>query len=100
MYTYGGDANLDGKIDVDDYGRIDFNVGLGTAGWFNGDFNYDGQVNVDDYGIIDFNIGIQGPPIGSAGAWVAPVPEPAEGALLLAAGGVATVYRRRRYRRF
>jgi hypothetical protein len=26
MYTYGGDANLDGKINVDDYGQIDFNV--------------------------------------------------------------------------
>jgi hypothetical protein len=48
MYTYGGDANLDGKITVDDYGRIDFNVGLGTAGWYNGDFNYDGKITVDD----------------------------------------------------
>jgi hypothetical protein len=63
-YTYGGDANLDGKINVDDYGKIDFNVQLGTAGWINGDFNYDGKVNVDDYGIIDFNVGIQGPPLG------------------------------------
>jgi hypothetical protein len=63
MYTYGGDANLDGKITVDDYGRIDFNVGLpGASGWFNGDFNYDGKITVDDYGIIDFNVGIQGAP--------------------------------------
>src|SRR5207244_7445563 len=62
MYTYGGDANLDGKINVDDYGKIDFNVGLGNAGWVNGDFNYDGVINVDDYGIIDFNVGIQGTP--------------------------------------
>jgi hypothetical protein len=29
-YTYGGDANLDGKINVDDYGKIDFNVAAGT----------------------------------------------------------------------
>src|SRR5439155_20062996 len=43
MYTYGGDANLDGKINVDDYGRIDFAVPLGIAGWSNGDFNYDGK---------------------------------------------------------
>ena len=49
-----------GLISVDDYGRIDFNVNLGTSGWYNGDFNYDGKVNVDDYGIIDFNVGIQG----------------------------------------
>src|SRR5205823_5591177 len=64
-YTYGGDANLDGKINVDDYGRIDFNSSLAVAGWFNGDFNYDDKINVDDYGIIDFNVGIQGPPLGN-----------------------------------
>ena len=62
-FTYAGDANLDGKINVDDYGRIDFNISLGSSGWYNGDFNYDGKINVDDYGIIDFNVGIQGAPI-------------------------------------
>jgi hypothetical protein len=67
-YTYGGDANLDGKINVDDYTRIDFNVALGSAGYFNGDFNYDGKINVDDYTIIDFNVGIQGAPIASGAA--------------------------------
>jgi hypothetical protein len=72
MYTYGGDANLDGKINVDDYGRIDFNASLaGACGWANGDFNYDGKINVDDYGIIDFNVGIQGPPLGHAVATAA-----------------------------
>jgi murein DD-endopeptidase MepM/ murein hydrolase activator NlpD len=59
-YTYSGDANLDGKLNVDDYGRVDINIGLGTTGWFNGDFNLDGKVNVDDYGVIDSNVGIQG----------------------------------------
>ena len=67
-YTYGGDANLDGKINVDDYGRIDFNAPLGTSGWFNGDFNYDGKLNVDDYGMIDFNVGIQGAPLAATAA--------------------------------
>jgi autotransporter-associated beta strand protein len=62
MYTYTGDSNFDGKITVDDYGRIDLNVGLGTSGWFNGDFNYDGTISVDDYGILDFNVGAQGAP--------------------------------------
>jgi hypothetical protein len=88
MYTYGGDANLDGKINVDDYGRIDFNAPLpGASGWFNGDFNYDGKINVDDYGIIDFNVGIQGAPFpaSASAGWpasaglspVAAIPEPA-----------------------
>ena len=65
-YTYAGDPTLDGKIDVDDYVRIDSNVPLGTGGWFNGDFNYDGKINIDDYVIIDSNIGIQGPPLSAA----------------------------------
>ena len=69
MYTYGGDANLDGKINVDDYGKIDFTIPAGTSGWYNGDFNYDGKINADDYGIIDFNIGTQGAafPTGATG---------------------------------
>jgi hypothetical protein len=71
MYTYGGDATLDGKINVDDYGRIDSSAPLGIAGWINGDFNYDGKTNVDDYGIIDFNVGIQGAafPTSASGGW-------------------------------
>src|SRR5213075_1914282 len=82
MFTYGGDANLDGKINVDDYGRIDLNAPLGTSGWFNGDFNYDGKINIDDYGIIDLNVGIQGAPFATELATTAPiarlsaVPEP------------------------
>src|SRR5439155_18378230 len=101
MYTYGGDANLDGKINVDDYGRIDFAVPLGIAGWSNGDFNYDGKINVDDYGIIDFNVGIQGPAFfatggAGGGTGLTAVPEPASIALL-AAPLAALMTRRRRH---
>ena len=106
MYTYGGDANLDGKINVDDYGRIDFAVPLGIAGWSNGDFNYDGKINVDDYGIIDFNVGIQGPPfpageaIGATGiSAVTAVPEPGALSLLVLGGATMLIRRRRRRRR-
>ena len=78
-YTWGGDANLDGKINIDDYGRIDGNVGQSGSvfGWFNGDFNYDGKINIDDYGVIDGNIYRQGDPFTAAsiGGAVA-VPEP------------------------
>jgi hypothetical protein len=104
-YTYGGDANLDGKLNVDDYGRIDSNIGLGTTGWYNGDFNYDGKVNVDDYGILDSNIGVQGPPLisgagvldtsGASALGVSAVPEPGSAALLLIGAGAYIVKRRR-----
>ena len=64
--TYAGDATLDGKINIDDYGRIDGNVaqsGL-VFGWFFGDFNLDGKINIDDYGIIDGNINQQNEIVG------------------------------------
>ena len=63
-FTYAGDATLDGKINIDDYGRIDGHVAQSGAvfGWFNGDFNLDGKINIDDYGIIDGNINAQGLP--------------------------------------
>jgi ELWxxDGT repeat protein len=61
--TYAGDANLDGKINIDDYGRIDSHVGQSgiVFGWYSGDFNFDGKINIDDYGLIDSVIGAQGP---------------------------------------
>jgi len=84
MYTYGGDANLDGKINVDDYIRIDAGIANNLTGWSNGDFNYDGKVNVDDYTtVIDPNLGTQGAPFPTAGGidggvnGVTAIPEPA-----------------------
>jgi hypothetical protein len=112
-YTYGGDANLDGKVNVDDYGHIDSNVVLaGVSGWFNGDFNYDGKINVDDYGIIDFNVSIQGSKLGGGASalslpplagvadqtmsGVSAVPEPLGLAPLLCIGAGALLRRRRK----
>src|SRR5439155_10995193 len=65
MYTYGGDANLDGIINIDDYTQIDASASVGAAfkGYFNGDFNYDGDINIDDYTLIDSNVAIQGSPM-------------------------------------
>src|SRR4029077_16463505 len=62
-FTYRGDANLDGKINIDDYVRIDAGIANDLTGWSNGDFNLDGKVNIDDYVVIDTNVTIQGPPL-------------------------------------
>jgi hypothetical protein len=102
MYTYAGDANLDGKINIDDYGRIDGNVGQSGSvfGWSKGDFNYDGKINIDDYGIIDGNINQQGTPFPTSIALtqgvIGPpaVPEPA-GATVLSAAPLLLARRRR-----
>jgi probable HAF family extracellular repeat protein len=64
--TYAGDANLDGKLNILDYVRIDQGLSASLTGWSNGDFNYDGKINIQDYVIIDSNLPIQGPPFAGA----------------------------------
>ena len=105
MYTYGGDATLDGKINIDDYVKIDTGIAGGLTGWSNGDFNYDGKVNIDDYTtVIDANIGNQngvfftGSGAAAASVGVSAVPEPATASLLSMAGGMAFIHRRNRRR--
>jgi PEP-CTERM motif len=52
-YTYMGDANLDGVINMDDYALIDNGFNNHLTGWRNGDFNYDGTIDSNDYILID-----------------------------------------------
>ena len=103
MYTYAGDANLDGFISGDDYSTIDFNIAVPNAsGWYNGDFNYDGIISGDDYSVIDFNIVAQGAPFptsGIGGLQVTPVPEPAGACAAGVAAAVLLLARRSRHRR-
>jgi autotransporter-associated beta strand protein len=107
MYTYGGDATLDGKINIDDYVKIDSGIAGGYTGWVNGDFNYDGKVSIDDYiTVIDANIGNQTGTIPTAGgiasgsgpAGVTAVPEPTAGGLLMISAALMTRRRSRRAR--
>ena len=67
-----GDADLSGKIDFDDYARIDAGFNQGFTGWGNGDFNGDGRVDFDDYALIDTNF--NSPPLAG---FTRAVPEPA-----------------------
>jgi autotransporter-associated beta strand protein len=103
MYTYAGDANLDGVIDGGDYGTIDNFVQVpGADGYANGDFNYDGVIDGGDYGVIDNNIQAQGPGFPTSGSatatlsGVTAVPEPsAFGFAILTAAGLLRRRRRR-----
>ncbi len=105
MYTYAGDANLDGKIDADDYFQIDSNYNKTNTnpgfGYFRGDFNYDGKINGDDYFLIDASflgqsgtVIAHGEPVGGLGGVVA-VPEPGTISLLSLAA-MSCLGRRRR----
>jgi hypothetical protein len=102
MYTYAGDANLDGRVTGDDYSAIDFGALVpGADGWVNGDFNYDGTVTGDDYSAIDFAILAQGAPFpkaagGSGLSGVTAVPEPTAVAAIVAAAASSMLRRRRR----
>jgi hypothetical protein len=87
MYTWGGDANLDGTINGDDYFNIDSNILAQVPGYHNGDFDYNGEINGDDYFIIDANITFaQANPAfytaAGGGGGLAAVPEPASIGLL------------------
>jgi hypothetical protein len=101
MYTYTGDANLDGKVNADDYFQIDSHINKfanSAKSWFNGDFNYDGQINGDDYFLIDNAYAGQGAPFssGSLPGGVSSVPEPA--ATLSALVATAAIFTRRQRR--
>jgi autotransporter-associated beta strand protein len=105
MYTYGGDADLNGQLNGDDYFRIDSHVGVVGGGWFNGDFDYSGKVDGDDYFVLDSNINNQTLGVFSAaaaadglpsGAGIAAVPEPASLLLAVPAALLAAGRRRRR----
>jgi hypothetical protein len=90
-----GDANYDGKVDVNDLTIVLTNFGETGTTWSQGDFNADGKVDINDLTIVLANYGQS---VGASGAGIAAVPEP--GALaLLAAGSVGLLaygWRRRK----
>jgi hypothetical protein len=104
-YTYAGDANLDGKVNIQDLYKLaqDYNT---TSNWTGADFNYDGVVNSADLALLAANwqMGVTSPVLGdvaslSGGLGLpmvpAAVPEPA-GAGMLGLGMIAALARRRR----
>ncbi len=86
VYTYYGDANLDGDVTLADFALI--GTGLGSNPWYHGDFDYSGTVDGTDYDL--FNASFQALHPGQ-------VPEPGSAALMAAA--VASFGFRRRTKR-
>jgi hypothetical protein len=98
MYTYDGDANLDGKINADDYFQIDSSMNKPSTmtSYARGDFNYDGKINGDDYFIIDMNFAGQGASFGDLPpGGVNVVPEPSTALTILGLGVWCNTRKRR-----
>jgi hypothetical protein len=54
-YTYAGDANLDGKVDIGDLGLLAGAWQQAGKVWFDGDFTYNGTVDIGDLGLLAGN---------------------------------------------
>jgi autotransporter-associated beta strand protein len=102
-YTYFGDSDLDGDVDVADLGNLATNWQTANV-WSGGDFDYNGSVDVNDLGLLATNwqagtVTPLGPDLATALANVglasAMVPEPAAIGLL---GVIGFAFGRRRRR--
>jgi hypothetical protein len=90
-YSFYGDSDLDGDVDVADLGNLASNW-QSSAYWTGGDFDYNGSVNVNDLGLLASNwqAGVGSPlapsfasALASVGLGSTSVPEPKCLALLL-----------------
>jgi len=89
-YTFAGDGNLDGTVDLTDFTFLAQNFNGTGKNWLQGDYNYDGSVDLTDFTFLAANFNQTMP--ADAGLGTA-VPEPS--ALLLAAGACALAGARR-----
>ncbi len=100
-YTFGGDANLNGTIDIDDFNLLAEYFGQAGRTWYEGDFNGDGRVGLEDFNLLATNYGIVVRTEPTPADWdtlraaivEASVPEPASAGWLAVA--VALLRRRR-----
>jgi len=87
-YTYYGDADLNGNVDLDDFFLITFGS---SDGWLFGDFDYSSSVDLDDFFLWAGNLGQSG----LSGGAASPVPEPSTLAMFVALAIFAFAWFRR-----
>ncbi|MEM1011096.1 MAG: hypothetical protein AAGI46_02615 [Planctomycetota bacterium] len=75
LSTEFGDANLDGMVDLADFGLLNANFGS-SGGWAQGDFDGNGTVNLADFGILNTYFGFGGSRSTSAMLLRLTIPEP------------------------
>jgi len=59
-YTFYGDANLDGSVNLQDFNKLAGNFGQAGKRWSQGDFNFDGTVNLIDFNKLAAHFGASG----------------------------------------
>ncbi len=87
LNTAAGDANLDGKVDLTDFGVLKDGFGR-DGGWAAGDFDGNGKVDLADFGALKENFGFVRPAS-------AAVPEPSTLCLTLLALALGAAAKRR-----
>lgn len=78
----GGDVNLNGTVNISDFGILQTSFNQSGKHWQDGDINGNGTVNISDFGILQTNFNASLPPAPGGGAGSA-VPEPGSIALLV-----------------
>jgi hypothetical protein len=93
----GGDINLNGTVNISDFGILQTSFNQSGKHWQDGDLNGNGTVNITDFGILQTNFNQSLPPAPGAGGGAA-VPEPGS-LVLLAIGTLFIVAGRGKLRR-
>ena len=92
-YTWSGDANLDGTVNLLDLNALATNFGASSPLWYQGDFNYNSSIDINDFNLLALNFGqvlpASGPPVQTPTALGAVVPEPAGVMAVLIGVGLA-----------
>jgi hypothetical protein len=66
-YTFYGDTNLDGAVNLADFNRLAANFGQTSRRWIHGDSDYNGSVNLPDFNRLAASFGSSGLAPDSAG---------------------------------